>query len=97
MAQGDLPPRGPQDGLAPVVTADRWGYIDKTGKLAIAPQFEIADPFSDGRALVGVGGKFGYINTKGAFVINPQFNGAGRFSDKLAPIAVNVMFFVLGG
>lgn len=32
----------------------KWGYIDKTGKWAIRPQFLIAEDFHDGRAVVGL-------------------------------------------
>jgi hypothetical protein len=34
-------------GLFPVIVGDKWGYIDKTGKVAISPQFFRAVPFSD--------------------------------------------------
>jgi hypothetical protein len=33
------------------------GYIDKQGRMAIAPQFDFAQPFSDGLALVGIAGR----------------------------------------
>ncbi len=40
------------EGMARVKIGEKWGYIDKTGKLVIAPQFDEADAFSDGVALV---------------------------------------------
>jgi uncharacterized lipoprotein YddW (UPF0748 family) len=40
------------DGLARVKIEDKWGYIDKTGKLAVQPQLDEADSFSQGLALV---------------------------------------------
>ena len=57
--------------------------------MEIAPQSDVADPFSDGRALVAIQGKFGYIDKKGTFVINPQYVGAGLFSGDRAPVSVN--------
>jgi hypothetical protein len=40
------------DGLAVVVKDEKAGYVDKTGKMVIAPQFARAQPFSEGLAAV---------------------------------------------
>ena len=40
------------DGLAPVQVGNRWGYINKEGKVAINPQFNDARGFSLGLAPV---------------------------------------------
>lgn len=40
------------EGLARVKTGQKWGYIDKQGKLAIQSQLDEAQTFSDGLALV---------------------------------------------
>ena len=65
----DLFPIAPQfeeagsfrDGLARVKTGEKWGYIDRQGKLVIQPQLDEAETFSEGIALVrtyqSVGGK----------------------------------------
>ena len=60
------------DGLAPVQVGDRWGYIDKNGKVAISPQFNDARGFSSGLAPVGIGTNWGYIDKSGKFVWNPS-------------------------
>ena len=52
------------------------GYLDKKGRIAIKPQFQIAQPFSEGRALINVDGKWGYIDKQGRTVIAPRFLGA---------------------
>jgi hypothetical protein len=57
--------------MAAVRYADRWGYIDKTGKLAINPQFDDARPFSLGLAPVESGGAWGYIDRSGKLVWKP--------------------------
>jgi WG containing repeat len=41
-------------GLLPVSVKGKWGFVDKSGKLLIAPQFEDADNFSEGLAPVKV-------------------------------------------
>ncbi|BAY07466.1 S-layer homology domain-containing protein [Calothrix sp. NIES-2098] len=40
------------EGLARVQIANKWGYIDKTGKFVIPPQYEEVHPFAEGLALV---------------------------------------------
>lgn len=43
------------EGLASITNEDRhWGYIDKKGEIVIRPQFDIANPFSEGIATIGV-------------------------------------------
>jgi len=67
------------EGLAAVRIGDeetgKWGYIDKTGKFAVNPQFDWALGFSDGLAAVRIGDvattKWGYINKTGRFVWGP--------------------------
>lgn len=72
------------EGLARVMIDKKWGYIDRTGKLAIEPQFEFAERFSHGLAPVKKGGKYGYINARGEFKIGAQFDAAWPFAEGLA-------------
>jgi hypothetical protein len=58
--------------LWPVKKDNKWGYIDKTGRLIIPFQFDTADYFSEGLAAVGIGEKTGYIDKTGKFVVPPQ-------------------------
>ena len=58
----------------------KYGYIDKTGKIIIKPQFNDAGGFFEGLASVIIGDKRGYIDKTGKIVINPQFDDAGEFS-----------------
>jgi hypothetical protein len=59
-------------GLFPVIVGDKWGYIDKTGKIVINPQFDYANQFSDGLAAVYIGDKYGYIDRTGKYVWEPS-------------------------
>ena len=54
--------------LFPVIQNDKCGYIDKTGKIAINPQFDDAWDFSEGLAPVKTGDKYGYIDKTGKYV-----------------------------
>lgn len=71
----------------------KFGYIDKSGKVIIAPQFFAAKDFADGLAAVRVeetaDSKYGYIDRTGRMVITPRFNQAGPFSEGLAPIGLD--------
>jgi len=74
--------------LFPVVKDIKWGYIDKTGKLFIQPQFEFARNFSEGLAVVKIGEEWGFIDKTGKIVIEPQFDWAWEFSGGLARIRI---------
>ena len=51
--------------LFPIEMNGEWGYIDKSGKISIIPQWESVGYFSEGLAYVCIGDKYGYINRKG--------------------------------
>ena len=78
------------DGLARIRHNGKYGYIDKSGRVVIQPQFFYADDFSDGLARISKNGKWGYIDKNGKIVINPQFEVAYDFSDGLARIKFNI-------
>ncbi len=42
-------------GLFPISQNDKYGYIDRTGKITIKPQFDWAGAFSEGLAGEGMG------------------------------------------
>ena len=41
------------EGFGGVKIHEKWGFVDKAGKLAIEPQFDWVANFSEGLALVG--------------------------------------------
>ena len=72
-------------GLAPVLVGNKWGYIDKKGRMVIPPKFACADDFSEGLAAVGNQGM--YIDQKGQAVFTHQFGcNSSEFSQGLALI-----------
>jgi len=66
----------------------KYGYVDKTGKMVIKPQFDKAGDFHEGLAYA-CNSKCGYINKIGKFVISPQFDTAENFSEGLAALEIN--------
>ena len=69
-----------------VIVDDKRGYIDRTGKIVIKPQFAGATDFADGLAFVILLDKegIGFIDRTGTVVIRPRFPLARNFSDGLA-------------
>lgn len=80
------------DGIAAVLTnEDRWGFIDTTGNLRIAPEYYEVGDFSDGLAVVKTEEenleeqeRWGYIDRTGNQVFEGKFDTAYDFSEGIA-------------
>ena len=70
--------------LHPARQGFSFGYIDKTGKMIISPQYDWARGFSEGLAPVKLAGKWGFIDATGKMVIPPTWDRVGSFSGGLA-------------
>ena len=72
---------------------DSYGFLDRKGKVCIAPQFTGAHRFSEGLAGVSLGlGKrrqWGFIDKRAVFVIQAEYKQVGSFSQGLARVAVD--------
>ncbi|MDQ3818216.1 MAG: WG repeat-containing protein [Acidobacteriota bacterium] len=85
------------EGLLPLaLSRDKYGYVDKTGRMAIEPKFDYAGDFSEGLAGVWVGDFIGFIDRTGKFAIKPKFPIAGwgrpnSFSEGLVTVPVGEM------
>jgi hypothetical protein len=80
------------EGLAPVLSFNKLGFIDKTGRVVIKPLFRETSGFSEGLAavkIIGSDGQYvwGYIDRAGRFAIAPQFREAQPFAGGLAQVA----------
>ena len=73
-----------QDALFPIEEKGKFGYINKSGKVMIASQFDYAESFSEGMAAVSVGGKRGFVDQTGKVVIAAQYDKTTPFSEGLA-------------
>ena len=77
---------GFQEGLAGMFDGKKWGFITKTGKVAVPFVYDEVRPFSEGVAGVLKNGKWGFIDGSNKTVIPFQF------SDKnVARYSVNYM------
>jgi hypothetical protein len=81
-------PKKPLEGLYIIAGAGKFGFIDKSGKVVIQPQFQFAFPFSEGLAQIrlndGTSIKVGFIDKTGKADIQLQFSDAADFSEGLA-------------
>lgn len=71
--------------LIPVLSGEKWGYINKKGEFIINPQFSDAGFFRNGLArIVSTEGKVGYIDNKGQIVIPAKYDAGTHFYEGLA-------------
>ncbi len=81
--------------LFPVIQGGKWGYIDRSGKIAIKPQFDAAYPFHDGVARVMNGKRFenekwSYIDETGKPIFRDlSVNRLEDFSEGLGAVCTN--------
>ena len=77
------------------LSANLYGYIDKTGKQVIEPKFRRAEEFSEGVAAVAVGidNKWCYIDHEGKLLGTPQFQYLPPLTDGLAPVQIENRFY----
>lgn len=67
---------------------NKWGFIDKTGKMVIAPQYESAEPFSEGLAVINNCDEAFFIDKTGKKIILGEFKYASSFTGGLARVDV---------
>lgn len=85
----------------PTQAGRKYGFFDKLGRLVVSPQFDDADPFSEGLAVVSIGEradkrKSGFIDRTGRFVINPRFDAAFSFREGLALVKSHGLYGFIG-
>ncbi|MBI3511908.1 MAG: WG repeat-containing protein [Bacteroidetes bacterium] len=85
--EADMGP--PKNGMSYEEYEPYAGYIDKTGKWVIKPQFTSAGDFSEGLAPASVDYQLaGFIDRNGKFVIEPKYDYCGEFSDGIAYVKI---------
>jgi hypothetical protein len=82
---------GSQEEGLDMIPDQKWGFIDRSGKLVVPCQHFAVKRFSNGLAPVCVNApwgltesRWGYINRKGEMLIEPQFDDAWPFSEGVA-------------
>ena len=70
-----------------------FGYADKSGAVKIAPQFKLAENFTDGLAVVSDGVQAWYIDQLGKRAFDGEFIAASPFFKGLANVKLNARSF----
>ncbi len=72
--------KGPySNGLAPVRSKGKWGFIDSDEQLLIPFIFDWVNPFREGLAAIELDGKWGYVNKKGIVIVSAAYEWADNF------------------
>lgn len=79
------------EGLAPVLSFNKLGFMDTTGRVVIEPLFRETSGFSEGLAAVKIIGSeghyvWGYVDRAGRFAVAPRFREAHPFAGGLAEV-----------
>ncbi|NGQ97031.1 WG repeat-containing protein [Brevibacillus sp. SYP-B805] len=78
--------------LLPIQQGDKYGFINRDGKVVISPQYDEVGPFLEGLARVVKDGKdgrkYGFIDLNGKEVIPLAFSYANDFSEGLAAVEI---------
>ncbi|NML65037.1 WG repeat-containing protein [Hymenobacter sp. RP-2-7] len=72
------------DAWFPIVVQGRWGFIDSTGAVVVAPRFAQVQEFAEGLAPVREAGHYGYLDGTGQLVLPQRYGYASPFRNGLA-------------
>lgn len=68
----------------PIVVQGRWGFIDSTGAVVVAPRFAQVQEFTEGLAPVREAGHYGFADGAGRLVLAQRYGYASPFHHGLA-------------
>ncbi|MEM6642214.1 MAG: WG repeat-containing protein [Bacteroidota bacterium] len=68
---------------------EKWGFVDKGGRLRIGNRYDSARQFSEGVAPVLLGNKWGFIDKDENLIIQPYYEYVSRFENGLSIISLD--------
>ncbi len=75
------------NGYIAVSKDEKYGLMDKTGKIVLVHKFDFIGKYAEGLAPAKKDSLYGYIDIKGNWVIKPKYNGAEAFHNGLAAVS----------
>jgi hypothetical protein len=80
------PAQGPNSYLYPIREGNKFGFIDRTGSVVVAPKYAAVGEIQEGRIRVTEGQVSGYIDLSGKIVIDPRYDSAGELRGSRAVV-----------
>jgi hypothetical protein len=74
-------------GFAIAAKNDKYGFIDKTGKWILPPEFDFVENFAKGLAVVEKEGLYGIADNSGEMLLEPEFYTALLIYEDLIAIS----------
>jgi hypothetical protein len=62
-----------REGLIAIKVGDKYGFVDKSGKVVISPKYDAVIPFVGGIAAVKRDGKWGFVDKTGKEIVPPTY------------------------
>ena len=85
----------PAGHLFPIREGGKFGFIDRSGTVVVAPRYDAVGDESEGLIRVTVGAKSGYIDRSGRLVIAPEYDSAGDFRDGRAVVRIESQYSLI--
>jgi hypothetical protein len=83
----DYTDRAYSDGYVAIDKNDKYGLMDKTGKMVLDAKFDWLGKYSEGLIPAKKDTLYGFIDLKGNWVIKPEYNSAEAFYHGLAAVS----------
>ncbi|MHB1391610.1 MAG: WG repeat-containing protein [Clostridia bacterium] len=83
---------GAQEKLYGISLNRKYGYMDRSGKVVVEPQYEGTYTFYEGLSAVKKDNKWGLIDKSGILLCEPQFKDVGSYSEGLISVRVGLVY-----
>lgn len=80
---------GLNEGIAPVRSGNKWGYVDLSNNLIASIKYDKAYSFSEGMGVITLQEKWGSVNRAGKEIVAPKYEQMMKFSEGLSAVKLN--------
>ncbi|MFK7951377.1 MAG: WG repeat-containing protein [Ekhidna sp.] len=83
------------EGYLSIKKNDRWGFVDKTGKLRISNRYDGVHTFNEGLVSVQLRNKWGFIDKEEKLIIQPYYDQYSSFNKGLAIVVSDNQYGII--